>query len=84
MHTERCGAGVPGVCRLTRGAEGHTEEPKGSEHLSAELRVEEAEARGVQSGGREQHGRITRSTGSTRIGRSASQSVESTGEQSVG
>ena len=82
MHTERCG--VSGVCRLTGGAEGHTEEPKGLEHLSAQLWVAEAEARGVQSGGREQHGRITRSTGSTRIGRSASQSVESTGEYPVG
>lgn len=78
-RTEWCEL-VSGVCRLTE----CVEEPKGSEQLSAQVRVEEAEARGVQSGGREQHGRITRSTGSTRIGRSASQSVESTGECPVG
>ena len=42
-RTEWCEL-VSGVCRLTGGTEGHTEEPEGSEHVSVLL----AEVRGAQ------------------------------------
>lgn len=45
-RTEWCEL-VSGVCRLTGGAEGHIEEPQGSEHLSAWLSTEK-DARRVE------------------------------------
>lgn len=43
-RTEWCEL-VSGVCRLTGGTEGHTEEPEGSEHVSAWLRCAELRER---------------------------------------
>lgn len=78
-RTEWCEL-VSGVCRLTGGAEGHIEEPQGSEHLSAWLstekdarRVELRTADGTARSHYEEHG-LAR----------ASLSVESTGGQPVG
>lgn len=45
-RTEWCEL-VSGVCRLTGGTEGHTEEPEGSGHVSVRLSAEE-DARRVE------------------------------------
>lgn len=64
-RTEWCEL-VSGVCRLTGGTEGHTEEPEGSEHVSAWLSAEEdarrtehrkrRKARGAQNSGAQNRG----------------------------